>query len=385
MPRLLITTIIRRASLDEPSGYVHAVDAERMAPLGRAAIIEPEGRERDTNPRGGLRGGRGIAFSPDGFAFIANNNAVHRFDSQWRRRGVFESPLCASIHDISHQGGRLYVTASFTDLLFVFESDGRLADHVNVREHANRLPGLNWRRRNLLSRQAVLAGKPDLRIPGPFDINVYDGLHLNSLCFLPNGDMLLSLGLLSRNSMKWAMNVKDALVRAGVWPLIVSVNQFLLRVLPLPRPRNTELAVASPLSSSSAVIRLDTSGRESRLVKVFPKARHAMHSLLAPADGGALVAETGVGDLVEFDPESGAEIARLHVSEEYLRGLTRLDDGTIVAGSQRDLLFIDWKKKSVVHSLRLSDDARESIYDVKPLPPEFAPLPPHLDGGEPSA
>ena len=97
--RFLISTVRRHTPPEEPSGYIYLVDYAARQVVQRCSIIEPAFREEDDNPRGGMRGGKGISVRPDQIA-LANFSRIVRYDPQWNILGEISHPSCAGIHDI---------------------------------------------------------------------------------------------------------------------------------------------------------------------------------------------------------------------------------------------------------------------------------------------
>ncbi|NQU41753.1 hypothetical protein HQ520_00610 [bacterium] len=376
-PTLIATTICRQAGSHEPSGYVYTVNPTEWTVLSRARIPEPPGRERDPNPRGGLRGGRGIAIG-EGEVFIANNSAVFRYGPEWRLRGEITHPSCASIHDIAWRNDSLWVTSSFNDLVLRFSPEGRIQDFLNLREKEDLLRDYGFRKRNLLTRGKILEGQEDFRVPRAGRLERYDGLHVNSLAFLPDGEMLLSLGLIHSRSHQRRMAMKDFLLNWGLWNPFVTANRWAGVLFGLRKEMHTDLVVKQAMSCS-VILRFDSKG-DARPALVFPKSTAAIHSLLVGPDGAAFIGDTTTGDIVRFDPDRAAETGRLHVTERFLRGIEPLPSGELVAGAQNELIRVDFEGGRVAGRIRLSEDEREAVYDIQTLPEGFGPLPEQLPG-----
>src|SRR5205085_400866 len=81
-PRLVFTSVIRGAALRETSGIVGVVDLERREVVSRSPVPESEHRANDPNPRGGVRGARGVAASGDRLV-VANSDRLLVFDAAW--------------------------------------------------------------------------------------------------------------------------------------------------------------------------------------------------------------------------------------------------------------------------------------------------------------
>ena len=82
MTTLIVSTIRRKCPPTQPSGYIYIIDLEKEAVIQQSNIVEPAFREVDDNPRGGLRGGKGIAVRDDQIA-IANFSMIFRYDNNF--------------------------------------------------------------------------------------------------------------------------------------------------------------------------------------------------------------------------------------------------------------------------------------------------------------
>ena len=96
---LLVTTVVRHAPADRPSGYVYVIDFRDRRILMKSPVPESRYRWKDPNPRGGLRGAKGVA-SHAGRVLIANTDSVRVYDASWRLIAVLTSPLMGGVHVI---------------------------------------------------------------------------------------------------------------------------------------------------------------------------------------------------------------------------------------------------------------------------------------------
>ena len=375
MARVVVTTIRRHSPPSEPSGYVYTVDVDAAKVTGRCPILEPPFVHEDPNPRGGLRGAKGLAVSGDQL-FLANHSAVFRFSAGWELEQTISHPSCAHIHEILTRDDTLYVTSTRNDLLIAFDAQGRIEQHWNVRAMTDLLDALDWHRENLLSPKAVLEGVTDFRDPRTHSFETYDGAHLNSLCFLPNGHMLISLGLLWTHAKAVAQRVKNRLQRVGLWEPVAGAAQLAKGARRATDATPKDAGVLNP-RCKSAIVCLQPDGPR-RVALEVPGTSVPIHSLLVQDDGTVLFADTNSGELVLFAPDSGAEIARMKLTNAYLRGLTRLRNGILVAGSQNELCLFDSAVRRVRKRIPLSGNPNESVFDVKELPKVFKPMPESL-------
>jgi len=335
-------------------------------------MIEPAYRAVDPNNRGGIRGAKGISFQDHEVA-IANSNAVFRYDSDWKLLGTLCHPSCAGIHDLLHEGSSLWVTSARNDLVFQFDLAGHIVSHVSVREVFRELQYPSWKRPSPLSAEDIRNGKIDFRDPRTHAMEESDGAHVNSICRLPNGEMLVSGGILWTSTFNMLFQGKRYLQKAGLWPLVVGVNKSLRRLLRRRQPMHTAL-LAQPAYSSSVVLRRRQDQTWCVCLEV-PKVAVPSHSLRQLSDGTTIYLNTSDGAIVHFDWSSGQVRSVTKVTEGFLRGAAELSNGVLVVGSMGELIFFDRVAGRVLDRLRVSEDPSESVFDVKEMPPHFAVLP----------
>lgn len=324
MTHLLATTIVRGSAAHETSGYLYVVDLEERAVAARSPIMEAPLRDGDPNPRGGMRGGRGLAVNGDEI-FVANFSAVYRFDADWRLLNVISHPACADIHDITFHDGSLWVTSTRNDLILQFSPEGRLLDHIDV--HRFDVVVELHQSNPMSGREELLSGAIDFRDPRTHNKDGYDTAHVNAVTFGPEGDLIVLLGQTGRPE-----NPISALL---------SID---------------ENGVASvPLALGDAIV---------------PR-----HNALFLPEGDLVLSDTPQGELVHVAPISGSELSRTKLQGGYLRGLVRLDDGRLVVGQQEYLVILGASGQDSGDRIRLSSDSRESVHSIEVLADSFAAMP----------
>ena len=380
MSRLIVTTVCRNTAPDEPSGYVYTVDPDTREVTGKCPIIEPPLTHADPNPRGGMRGAKGISFSADTI-FIANHSSVFEFDSQWRLLREITHPSSAGIHDVLFREGALWVTSSRNDIVFEMDLNGGIKRHINLRTLRNVCAELAWKEPNRLSDDAIRKGTIDFRDPRSHKYEKYDGVHVNSVAFLPQGDLLIMMGLLWSRGQTGLFTLKKYLKKYKLWQPLVWASCLLALFLPgEKKAMNTEMAV-NLAKGKSAVVRLDRDGG-ARVVFVVADTNTPVHSLLVEEDGKVLFDDTSAGEIVRFDPDTGETLMRLKATDKFLRGICKLKAGNRVAvGSREDLLLVDLAEGRVEATITLTANPDEAVYDVHLLPDAFAPLPERFSAG----
>ncbi len=368
MTRLLITTIRRNTPPTVPSGKIYLVDAEKQQVLQQSEMIEPAFREVDTNPRGGMRGGRGIAVG-NGEIAIANASVIFRYDTHWNLRGIISNPSMAAIHDVMYDDESIWATSARNDLVFQYNLDGTLLRHFYLRDSSPATRALKWEPTPLLQPEGVREGAIEFRDPRTHSEETYDHAHVNSICRLEDGRLLVSMGLVLNSGFSTLLRIKSGLVKAGWWPSLLSVNRAIRSALRMKKNPHSDLVV-QPARARSAIIELCPDGSHNLTLRL-EGVTVPSHSLLALPDGSAAYLQTTSGEVVHFDPQTGRILSATPITDGFLRGATRLPSDLLALGSKRELLTFDLKKRRLAERLDISQDANESIYDIKILPEDF--------------
>lgn len=372
MTRFLITTVCRHSGPGEPSGFLCEVDLDSSRLLNRCPVTEPDHLHDDPNPRGGLRGARGIGFR-DGIAYVANHSSVLCYDESWNPVGEISHPSCASVHDIFFEGEMLWVTSTRNDLLCGFDSAGVLRRHVNLRALPIVRDRLQWSVPNRFTDDQIVKGSTDFRDPRTHTYEKYDGAHVNSVCFLPSGAMLVLLGLVWSRGGQFLFTVKRHMKKARVWDPLVRLNRLAARAVGMSRPIHSE-AMIELAKGASAVVKIERDGAV-QVIRVMPHAAAPAHSLRTGPDGSVMMCDTNSGQVVGFDPQDGRDIERVDVGRQFLRGLHLCRDGGLLVGMQNRLVLLDRETASIRAEIEISGNPNECIFDVKPLPAVFGSLP----------
>ena len=373
---LLVSTTIRGVPAKEKSGYVYSIDFENQKILKRSQIIEPPHREVDANPRGGMRGSKGIAINQDQIA-IANTSSIFLYDLEWNLIREISHPSCAGIHDIMFQGDTIWATAARSDMIFQFDFEGNLLDYFYFREPDSIRQDLSWRPPLKLDADQVLSGKIDFRDPLTYEIETYDNAHVNSICQLRDGDFLVSLGLVLDSGFLNLLRIKSWFRKRGLWNRALDLNRKLRGFLGLGKMMHSDL-IFQPARGRSAIVRLS----KERTTKVILKLEQKLvpgHSLITLPNGYVVYLDTTEGKIIEFDPDSGNMIESTKVTEGFLRGVTLVPENKLVLGSDGDLLVFDRVKGCLLSTMQITDIPRESVFGIENLPSNYE-LPPKFLG-----
>ena len=350
--RLLVTTVVRHAPLGQPSGYVYVFDMVERCVLARWPIDETPFRRFDPNPRGGLRGARGVAVCGERLA-IAITDRVDIFDREGRRVGRITHPLMGGVHDLCAEEDGLWVTCTHADLLVKMSWSGELLDVWDCRSQ----PGL-----------AAQLGLPELpradltvdyRDPRCLRGRVCNLVHLNGVSRGRDG-LLLSFGRILSTAC-----LRKLRLDAGVSRLTGaehSLCHHLARV-GLMRPRYE--------GCRSALIERPDVGPP-RVLRCVEGATEPNHNV-ARAGKHVVYCETNTHSLVTFTPEGTAPERRVRIPgrQPFVRGLCVLDSDRVFVGSQAPAAVyeVDLKSARIVSSYPLAGE--EAVYAICVLPEQF--------------
>jgi hypothetical protein len=382
--RIAITTIVRSAGLDVPSGWLRVLSTDRWEQLAMAPLPDAVHRIHDTNPRGGLRGGRGVASTADRLA-VALNDRVLLLDRDWRPAHVLSHPWMGGVHDIAADDEGLWISCSDNDMVLRLDWDGQLRGswHWRADRRMRRALGFGW--------LPPVDRSMDHRDPRERGLRVDLG-HVNAVA--SDGDaVLVGLGLLRvPMPLLWPYLRERGTrlaARAGfggaadraieLWrrfPLAkIQARWFpedISRVTPGARPIDhggpgepgSTWVVAELLPGRGGRLR-------SRVLARHPAAAVPTHNVAA-AGGWVVVNETARGRIVALDRETGAVVRSVEIAGDYPfpRGLLPLGDGRYLVGSQGPaaLSVVDLAAERVDERVVLPDDRGEAPYAIGFVP-----------------
>ncbi len=306
--KILISTIVRNALSNEPSATICLLGLA-SATVRRVAVPEAAQRKCDPNPRGGMRGARGVAVAGDEI-LVANYDSIFRYNREWNLKGIISHPHCADIHDIEFRDERLWVASTLNDLLFQFDCDGHVKERIDLWESGGITDIFGIREINRVRTD-------DLRDPQTYEKALTDRFHLNSFAFAPDGDLMLSLGQMRVN------------------------GHF-----------------------ESALVMLGANGA-ARVVHHNPHAPVPSHNIVFLPDGSLLHAETANARVLRIDPRGdNPPKTVLETNGGYTRGLCLLSDGRVAVGVQNECWIVELETGEIMQRIRISDDLRESIHSI---------------------
>lgn len=372
MTRLIISTCNREVPLDAASGHLYTVDLQSLKILQRTAGIEPPYRQFDLNLRGGMRGLKGMSLHHNELV-IANYSVLFFMDCNWNLLQTMTHPSVSGIHEIFAAADGVWVTSSANDLLVQFGRDGSLQVVDYIRSHRNMMQELRGPRRELLKKIDILRNRIDFRHPAQNLTGSFDQTHLNGIDVLPDGSIMLSLGLIADHLFSVLDRVKTQLISLGGWKILLSFNRWLRKTFGLKKHMLSELVVQPPMSRSAIIRGHPQDGWRTHVQ--YRVTQNPSHSPRFLKDGTVLYLDSSRGRLVHLD-QKGYIISDAVITDKFLRGLLVLQDGHVAIGAGNTLMIYDRVQKKMIHELALCEDDNVSIFDIKILPENFE-LPPN--------
>ena len=374
--RLLVTTVVRRSGLNEPSGYLYVIDYPRGRILLRSPIPDSKFRAKDPNPRGGMRGGRGVAAFADRIV-IANTDSVWIFDRNWQFIRRVSNPLMVGVHDILAEQEGILITCTHLDLLVMLDWSGNVVWQWEWQCEPQLLSDFGIR--NL----PILEEGPDYRDPDTLRGAVRNLVHLNAVS-RSGDDLLLSFGRVLSPSAHRKLRLEAALARTADSLRLKRLAQrsifHALDRLRLP------FLKSKFYGSRSVIVRLANDGTVSVLYRSdsVPRrdenSREPNHNVLKVGDH-LVYNESNRNCVMIVSNDVEAKRVTIPGRPPFVRGLAQLDKRRVIVGSQAPtaLYEIDLGARRVVSSCEL-ESSRESVYAICILPPEFIDPPPRLKG-----
>jgi hypothetical protein len=385
--RIAVTTIVRSADLDVPAGWLRVLSTDGWEQVAMAPLPDAVHRARDPNPRGGLRGGRGIASTGDRLA-VAINDRILVLGRDWALTRVLSHRWMGGIHDIAADSNGIWVSCADNDIVLHLDWDGRLLGLWQWRadRRMRRALGFGW--------LPKLDRRVDHRDPFGGGLRV-DLSHVNAVAL--DGDALLvGLGLLHPHVQLLWPTLRERLRRVAVGlrlgaPAERAVERWrgsaggrltsralhsdLTDVTPGSLPFTRGVAAAPGSTWAIVELRPSTAARpRAQIVAREPAGAMPSHNV-AVAGGLVVVNDTARARVVALERETGALVHSVQLAGElpFPRGLVRLDDGRFVVGTQNPaaLNVVDLAAERVDSRIELQDDRGESPYAIAQVPEGF--------------
>ena len=357
--RFVVTTVVRGAPDGAPSGHVYVVDARRV--LTAAPLFETPWAWAGTNPRGGHRGGRGMASAASRFA-IANADEIHVFDRSWQRTAVLSDPAFGDLHELAATDDGLWACSTRADQLVRLSWDGAVLDRWSWRDDPALVRRFGYRT------AAAVDQRLDYRVMRDIDLDAVDLSHVNGVTAV-DGSLLVGLGRVRQPS---PTGTQRAAAVAGAIAHAVRVGRPLTQRL---RSARVERFGADPQPGARrrGMVLALRPGAAAEVLIDRPLVHWPNHNQLPHGDE-IVLCDTSAGRVAAIDRRSGAQRAvDVPQASSFLRGLAHLDDDRFLVGTRRPaaLHLVDLTSGRAELALALSEEQHESVHDIEPLPAEW--------------
>lgn len=358
--RFAVTSVVRHAGHSSASGFVRVLSRDTGVVHPRWPVPESLHRAADPNPRGGLRGARGVSAFGNRLV-IANTERLFVFDPDWEIVREITHPWMGGVHGILAEEDGIWVTCTMADLLIKVDWEGR------------KIAEWEWRNDPSLVEAFGLRGLPrvdrkvDYRDPDASRTHVRNTVHLNAIARAREG-LVLSFGRILSPSAYRRQLVARTVTRVG--------QAIGVTWRPASAGRKAPPAVPSGAieGSSSAVVHLSESGR-SEILFCETGTTVPNHDLYR--DGDVIVyTDTNRGRLAAISLGSGTvqHEVRIPGQPSFVRGLAPLGGLRFLVGSQRPAAVyeVDLAAGAVLATYSLGGDPDESVHNIGVVPDSFA-------------
>jgi hypothetical protein len=362
MTRVAVTSQVRFSGEAAYSGFFRIVDLDTGETLLTEPVPESRWRGVDPNPRGGLRGAKGISAAGERLV-VANSDTIFVLDRSWRTIAAFTHPFTGSIHDLLAEDDAIWVACTNADLLLKLDWEGKELDRWSWRDDAQLPRAFGFR--NLPPFEPGI----DYRDPRELQGGVHNVVHLNAVARCPDG-LLLNFG-----RVLGPAEVRRRRVR--------SVPGKLAGRLGIQRPsptKPTPLPTNFMPGSSSAIVLLRENGGP--LASARAELLLRIEDIVVPnhnvlhTEGLLAYVDSNGSRLVVVDRRSGRERSSVAIpgAPAFARGLALLEDDVYLVGSQAPLALyaVDASRGEITASYELEGAEHESVYAACVLPTVFA-------------
>lgn len=355
--RFVATSIIRRADQTSTSGFARVFSRETGAVVACAPIPESLQRVHDPNPRGGLRGARGVSAWGDRLV-VANTERLFVLDPSWRIVREITHPWMGGIHGILAEADGIWVTCTMADLLIKVDWEGRLVSDWEWRRDPGLVEAFGFGRLPPVDRSV------DYREPGSSRSKVRNVVHLNALSRAPEG-LVLSFGRILSPSVYRKQVLSRTMGRVSQ---ALGVSRRSVAGKPLSAVPSGRIA-----GSSYAVVQLGDDGH-SQILMEETDTTVPNHNVCRIGDL-IVYNDTNRGRLAGYSLSAGTVQCAVPIPGEpsFVRGLARLDGLRFLVGSQRPAAVheVDLAGGALLSTYTLDGEPDESVHNIGVVPDAF--------------
>jgi hypothetical protein len=324
------------------TGYIYEVNWAEQRIVHRMPVPDPSFPKADDNPRGGVRGGRGVAATPHGLV-VANCDTLYRYDDDWNMLDSVSNPLFVGMHEIDWDGQHLWIAATGIDAVLKTTLEGQV--EVAWDPHADE----KLAHYGIGPRPDPIDGSVDYRRR---EAPLLDRCHLNGIVRGRDGDLIVNCGLVrpARPALTRKVRRLRAKLRATLG--ITKKDEWARRL------------------GRSLVLRVNAA-RQAHVLLDMEEHRFPTHNGQLIEDVTLTVNDSRNNTLRVFDMDHGSPRERLHLTipGTWLRGLEPMGEGRILVGSApASLTLVDIRTGEIGQTIELSSDPNEAVHGVTLVP-----------------
>jgi len=335
--RIILTTVIRHSEIGaQVTGRILEIDWPDATIIRSQPAPDPMHPLSNPNPRGGLRGGRGIKVW-DGHYYIANYDTVFVYDRAWQLKNRISHPLAADIHEIDVDREGVWLSCSSHDLALKLGFDGAQIEHWHPSASQSLADDLGIH-------SSPLPTDHDYRKQLPPGL---DHVHLNCIQVKDPNHVILNFGRVMSQGLR-------ARLCRRLFALVDRQSR----------------------SGRLRSLRSFWEGRENYLVEV--DLRHKTTPTIVvravtfrPSHNGQLWSDRSAvlchesGEILHLSTKTRKVTRRIPVPCQWLRGLVRIDDTRLLAGTGPcGVAEVDLSTGSVIRQVRLGVNPNESVHGL---------------------
>jgi len=268
------------------------------------------------NPRGGVRGGRGVSVRKGNF-YVANYDSIFVYDKKFRFKKHITHPLFSGLHEIEVVRDGIWATSTSIDLLLKVDFNGKLLSYWYYRQNKDFLKKIGQ------SAVPLIDFQNDYRRDLKGGFAVLKLAHINNVRLYRDTKLIVTLGQ-------------------------CAVDKQAFR---------------------SYVIMLDTETKE---VQIIYKKRvtFPMHNAQMLSERLLIVNDSHRMTTLLIDLRTKKIKKKIKIPGTWLRGLAVKDNRHVIVGSSPAGIYeIDLQRETISHFINLSRNPHESIHGLCILKP----------------
>jgi hypothetical protein len=335
--RVIATTVVRESIRGkQKTGYIYDIDWDALAVRTRLAVPDPSYPESDDNPRGGVRGGRGVAVTKDGI-LVANYDTVYTYDDEWKCLDSYSHPLFIGTHEVDWDGQHLYMAATGIDVVLRYDPKTRQVETA-WDPHGPELA----ERFKIRTRPHAVDGTVDYRVR---QAPILDECHINGVT--RSGDAtIVNCGLVRRRPSTAVRSVRKLRRRLGI----------------------EQKRENRKHSGESWVVRVNGTATSDVLLQMANHDFPTHNGQLLP-DRRIVVNDSTNNTVRVFTPDGQKELFQKQMPGTWLRGLEPVEGSRVLLGTApATVVLLDVESGETLGSLKLSDNPNEAIHGLTVCP-----------------